>query len=69
MFVRPLRANPRTVKKRKIRSIRSIRSDPTMRAADAPVRWLDSGDVLDGGFVLPGFSIPVARLFARLALM
>ena len=28
---------------------------------------LKEGDILDGGSVLPGFAIPVARLFARLA--
>jgi Uma2 family endonuclease len=40
-----------------------------VRAADAPVRWLLADDLLEGGPVLPGFSIPVAGLFARLALM
>jgi Uma2 family endonuclease len=30
-------------------------------------RWLSESDTLDGGDVLPGFSMPVARLFARLA--
>ena len=38
-----------------------------VRAVDAPERWLGIGDVLDGSTVLPGFSVPVARLFARLA--
>ena len=40
-----------------------------VRAADGPVAWLRGDDVLDGGSVLPGFSIPVTGLFARLALV
>jgi Uma2 family endonuclease len=39
----------------------------SVRAADAPERWLSEGDTLDGGEVLPGFTIAVSRLFARLA--
>lgn len=31
---------------------------------DAPVLMLSEGDTLDGGDVLPGFSYPLARLFA-----
>jgi Uma2 family endonuclease len=38
-----------------------------VRAGHAPDRWLGTGDILDGGDVLPGFAVPVARLFARLA--
>ena len=46
--------------------------DPVKRrvsifAADAPVRSLREGDVLDGGAVLPGFTCPVAELFDGLA--
>lgn len=42
--------------------------DPAKRlvavyAADAPVRWLREGDTLDGGSVLPGFTLPVNALF------
>ena len=33
-------------------------------AADAPVRWLRTGDTLDGGSIVPGFSCPVSELFA-----
>jgi Uma2 family endonuclease len=40
-----------------------------VRAADAPVRWLPADAVLNGGSVLPGFSVSVAGLFARLALV
>lgn len=38
-----------------------------VHAAGAPVRWLGEGDTLDGGAVLPGFAVPIVRLFARLA--
>lgn len=42
--------------------------DPVRRtvmivAADAPVRWLDDDDTLDGGRVVPGFSCPVSEIF------
>ena len=40
-----------------------------VRAAGVPVRWLGGNDLLDGGSVLPRFSIAVAGLFARLALV
>ena len=33
---------------------------------DAPDRVLGEGDALDGGAVLPGFVLPLARLFAEL---
>jgi Uma2 family endonuclease len=39
----------------------------SVRNASAPERWVREGDALDGGNVLPGFTIPVAKLFARLA--
>jgi len=39
----------------------------TVYAADAPVRWFRSGDVLDGGDVIPGFTIPVDHLFQDVA--
>jgi Uma2 family endonuclease len=39
----------------------------SVRAAEAPERWLGEGESLDGGAVLPGFSLPVATLFERLA--
>jgi len=35
----------------------------TVTAADAPTRVLRESDTLDGGVVLPGFSMPVADLF------
>ena len=38
----------------------------TIRGASAPERSLTEADALDGGDVLPGFAIPVSRLFARL---
>lgn len=45
--------------------------DPDERTAvayapDAPVRWLAEGDALDGGAVVPGFSVPLAFVFAGL---
>lgn len=33
----------------------------------APVRWLREGDTLDGGDVVPGFTLPVAELFDGVA--
>ena len=36
-------------------------------AADAPVRWLREGDVLDGGSIIPGFEIPVSSIFDGIA--
>lgn len=39
----------------------------SIRAAAAPDRWLREGETLDGGDVLPGFALPVAKLFDRLA--
>jgi Uma2 family endonuclease len=33
----------------------------------APTRWLREGDALDGGEVVPGFSVPVADLFDGIA--
>ena len=45
-----------------------VKRRAVVRAADAPVRWLGVDDALDGGSVLPGFSIPVSGLFVRLAL-
>lgn len=46
--------------------------DPRRRTAavyprDGSVRWLRDGDSLEGGDVVPGFSVPLAFLFARLA--
>ncbi len=46
--------------------------DPQHRTAavytrDGSVRWLHEGDALDGGDVIPGFSVPLAFLFAGLA--
>lgn len=46
--------------------------DPAKRlvsvyAADAPTRWFRSGDVVDGGQVLPGFTIAVDDLFENVA--
>ena len=38
-----------------------------IRDGGRPERVLTEGDVLDGGSVLPGFALPVARLFVRLA--
>jgi len=45
--------------------------DPDERTAavytsDAPVRWLGEGDALEGGDVVPGFSVPLAFVFAGL---
>ena len=45
--------------------------DPQRRTAavyarDGSVRWLREGDPLDGGDVVPGFSVPLAFLFAGL---
>jgi Uma2 family endonuclease len=39
----------------------------SIRSASAPERWLREGDTLDGGDILPGFALPVTRLFDRLA--
>jgi hypothetical protein len=36
-------------------------------AAEAPVRWLFEGDVLDGGTVIPGFSCAVDVVFEGIA--
>jgi len=46
--------------------------DPAKRlvavyAADAPVRWLREGDTLDGGAVVPGFTLAVEALFEDVA--
>jgi Uma2 family endonuclease len=46
--------------------------DPDARSVvvhtpDAPARWLAIGDTLDAAAVLPGFTTPVASLFAGLA--
>jgi len=46
--------------------------DPERRAvmtvaAEAPVRWLFEGDVLDGGTVIPGFSCAVDVVFEGIA--
>lgn len=46
--------------------------DPRRRTAavyarDGSVRWLREGDDLEGGDVVPGFTVPLAFLFARLA--
>lgn len=46
--------------------------DPAKRmvsiyAADAPARWVRTGEVLDGGEVLPGFALPVEALFEDVA--
>jgi Uma2 family endonuclease len=38
-----------------------------VRSAHAPERWLSEVETLDGGDVLPGFAVPVSRLFGRLA--
>jgi hypothetical protein len=46
--------------------------DPRKRTAkvytapDAPSATLDENQVLEGGKVLPGFTLPLAELFARL---
>jgi Uma2 family endonuclease len=47
-------------------------ADPVRRtimtvSSDAPVRLLSEGDALDGGTVIPGFSCPVADVFAGIA--
>lgn len=39
----------------------------SVRSASAAEFWLAESETLDGGDVLPGFSFPVARVFARLA--
>ena len=39
----------------------------SVRSLDAPEKWLSESDTIDGADVLPGFAMPVARLFARLA--
>jgi len=39
----------------------------TVRETGAPDRRLSAGDVVDGGTLLPGFSLPIAKLFERLA--
>lgn len=39
----------------------------TVIAADAPPRWRREGDALDGGVVVPGFTLPVAELFEGVA--
>jgi len=39
----------------------------TVREAGAPDRRLTASDTLNGGSVLPGFSIPVAQLFSRVS--
>jgi Uma2 family endonuclease len=39
----------------------------TVRETGAPGRRLSAGDVLDGGKLLPGFSLSIAKLFERLA--
>lgn len=46
--------------------------DPVRRtvrivSSDAPVRILHEGDVLDGGSVVPGFTMPVADIFEGIA--
>jgi pantothenate kinase type III len=39
----------------------------SVRSGTTPDVSLAEDDALDGGDVLPGFTIPVAKLFARLA--
>lgn len=39
----------------------------TVYASDAPTRWFRSGDTLDCGEVIPGFTIPVDDLFEDVA--
>jgi Uma2 family endonuclease len=39
----------------------------SVRSASTPDRWLSEADTLEGDDVLPGFAIPVTRLFDRLA--
>ncbi len=39
----------------------------SVRGSRAPEHWLSEADTLEGDDVLPGFSIPVARLFVGLA--
>lgn len=39
----------------------------TVYAADAPTRWFRMGDTLDGGSVLPGFTLLVDALFEDVA--
>jgi len=36
-------------------------------STDAPVRWLQEGDTLDGGAVIPGFDCLVSDVFAGIA--
>jgi Uma2 family endonuclease len=39
-----------------------------VHAADGPIQaWLEEGATLDGGEVLPGFAVPLARIFAGLS--
>jgi Uma2 family endonuclease len=44
-----------------------IRRVVSIRDGEWPERLVAESDTLDGGSVLPGFAIPVSRLFARLA--
>ena len=39
----------------------------TIYAADAPTRWVREGETLDGGDVLPGFTLAVDALFEDVA--
>lgn len=39
----------------------------TIYAADAPTRWVREGEMLDGGDVLPGFTLAVDALFEDVA--
>ena len=43
------------------------RRTAAVHARDGSVRWLREDDSLDGGDVVPGFTVPLAFLFARLA--
>jgi Uma2 family endonuclease len=36
----------------------------TVKASEMPAKILKPGDTLDGGEIIPGFSIPVAKVFA-----
>jgi len=57
----------RTAGTRLIWVVDPIQRVVSIRDSERPERWVTEGDTLDGGSVLPGFAIPVSRLFARLA--
>jgi Uma2 family endonuclease len=47
--------------------VNPARRTVAVHSPTAPARWLREGDVLDGGDVIPGFSVPVADLFDGIA--